>query len=73
VVAQGGERLEKHPRQLAEFDVSLDVLAGDCGLLTDYGVEVRYPDVTEPGEQEARPAVAAAERISAAIRQRIQA
>jgi hypothetical protein len=55
-----------------DFDASLEVLSGDCGLLTDYGVEVRYPDATEPGEQEAKPAVAAAERICAAIRQRLQ-
>jgi HEPN domain-containing protein len=56
-----------------DFDNSLDVLEGDCGLLTDYGVEVRYPDVIEPGAQEGELAAPAAERICAAIRQRIQA
>ena len=55
-----------------DFDPSLDVLAGDCGLLTDYGVEVRYPDVTEPGESEGKLAVASAERICAALQQRLQ-
>jgi HEPN domain-containing protein len=54
-----------------DFDASLDALAGDCGLLTDYGVEVRYPDVTEPDDAEAKSAVAAAERVCSAIQQRI--
>jgi len=55
-----------------DFDPSLDELTGDCGLLTDYGVEVRYPDVTEPDESEARLAVSAAERICAALQQRLR-
>ncbi|MBI5685273.1 MAG: HEPN domain-containing protein [Verrucomicrobia bacterium] len=55
-----------------DFDPSLDEFAGDCGLLTDYGVEVRYPDVTEPDEPEARLAVTAAERICGALQQRLR-
>lgn len=56
----------------AQFDPSLASLRADCAMLTDYPVDIRYPDVPiEVTEQLGREAVAAAERICAAIRARL--
>jgi HEPN domain-containing protein len=58
-------------RLAKDHDPTLDALRADCDSLTDYAVETRYPDVVEPDEAAARASVAAAERIRAAIRQRL--
>jgi len=48
---------------------ALDVLESDCRLLAPYAVMLRYPGAPgEPSEQEARQAVAAAERIYEQVR-----
>ena len=55
-----------------EFDSTLDALRVDGDNLTDYAADVRYPDIlAEVEETTARQAVAAAERICAAIRRRL--
>lgn len=47
----------------------LELLEVDCRLLTPYAVMFRYPgDGPDPSEQEARQAVAAAERIYERVR-----
>ena len=47
----------------------LETLEADCRLLTPYAVMLRYPGVPgEPSEQEARQAVAAAERVYVQVR-----
>ncbi|MBM4046531.1 MAG: HEPN domain-containing protein [Planctomycetes bacterium] len=55
-----------------QFDAGLDILRSDCRLLTEYAVEVRYPFFEpEVNEDAARQAVAAAESICEAVRQRL--
>ncbi|MCX8091701.1 MAG: HEPN domain-containing protein, partial [Verrucomicrobiae bacterium] len=54
-----------------DLDPTLDELAADCALLTDYAVDVRYPEVTEPDATTGQAAVAAAERVCEAIRRRL--
>jgi HEPN domain-containing protein len=49
--------------------VPLETLEPDCRLLTPYAVLLRYPGASgEPGEQEGRQAVAAAERVCQQLR-----
>lgn len=44
----------------------------DAGSLTPYGAEVRYPgDAPEPTQEEAREAVAMAERVHRAVLQHL--
>lgn len=46
----------------------LNILETDCLLLSRYGVVFRYPGPEEePSEQDGREAIAAAERVQAAI------
>jgi HEPN domain-containing protein len=51
-----------------DFDASLKALVADCSLLTDYAVDVRYPESVEPDAATGQAAVAAAERICDAVR-----
>ncbi len=56
----------------AKFEPNLRDLLEDCDKLTDYAVDVRYPDIpTSVEEQVGREAVALAERICEAIRSRL--
>lgn len=56
------------------FDPQLTSLKDDCVALTDYAVDIRYPDIALPDEERlAREAVAMADRICAAIRSRLSA
>lgn len=54
------------------FDETLAELADDCDLLNAYATDVRYPDLFEPTRQEGEEAVAATQRVGAAIRQRLE-
>ena len=58
-------------RLARDFDPTLDAQRNDCDLITHFAVDARYPTVVEPDEAVARSAVAAAERIRTAIRQRL--
>jgi HEPN domain-containing protein len=52
-------------------DASLEALRSNCIELTDAGFRSRYPgEPDEPGEQDARDAIAMADRICDAIRSR---
>jgi HEPN domain-containing protein len=55
--------------QLLAVEPSLVSLRGDCAAISDYAVDARYPDIL-PGDLEApaREAIAASERICAAVR-----
>jgi len=56
----------------AELDPALSTLRPACVKLSDFAVDVRYPDVAvEVEEQMAREAIETAERICAAVRQRL--
>jgi HEPN domain-containing protein len=56
-----------------EFDPSLKVLVEDCGNLSPFSVDARYPEFEGVyDEDSARRAVAASERICNAIRGRIR-
>jgi len=55
-----------------DLDGGLACLEDDCRRLTYYAVAARYPgDVPDPEEEQARANVTAAERVRAAIRQRL--
>jgi HEPN domain-containing protein len=54
----------------ADHDPRLSALEPDCGLLTNFTL-IRYPDILEPDAPTGQTAVAAAERICDAIRQRL--
>ena len=76
LIAQGIEPPRVHDLEelltlCAVSDETLQALAADCAALSDYAVGVRYPGLHEPGETDGRSAVAAAERIRAAIRFRL--
>ena len=61
--------LEALLAEAVAVDGSLEALEADCRLLTPYAVMLRYPGVgDEPSEQEARLAVAAAERVCEQVR-----
>jgi HEPN domain-containing protein len=69
------ERIHSLDRLLANclpYDSTVAALRDDCQRLTDYAVDIRYPDIPIADEERiAREAVAMAERICAAIRQRL--
>ena len=54
----------------ARFDPGLSELAMPCALLTPYAVEVRYPSVYEPGEEEARAVLQASQQVCSAMQSR---
>jgi HEPN domain-containing protein/predicted nucleotidyltransferase len=53
---------------LRQNGCALPELDGDCALLTEHAVTPRYPAGLNLGEEDARVAFAAAERIAAAVR-----
>jgi HEPN domain-containing protein len=58
--------------QCAQLDCTLSALAPECAMLNSYAVSPRYPmGLPLPGRPDAQAAVAAAERIRTAIRQRL--
>lgn len=69
------EKIHALDRLLVEclaFDQNLNGLKEDCMQLTDHAVDSRYPDTLVKDEERiAREAVAMAERICDAIRQRL--
>lgn len=59
---------ERLLRDCVPFDAALAALFNDCTLLSDYGVNSRYPDVgVTPDSVEAADALAAMERVRAAV------
>ena len=58
-------------RLAKDHDATLEALGPDCNSLTDYAIDTRYPDVAEPDKAAANASVTAAERVRAAIRQRL--
>jgi len=77
LVANGFDPERAHARdallkECLRFDSSLASLQAECQQLTDFAVDVRYPDIPIADEEQiGREAVAMADRICAAIRKRL--
>ena len=55
-------------RRCVKLDAGLALLEGDCRRLNEYGGGARYPaDLSEPGEEDARPRAEAARRVRSTI------
>jgi HEPN domain-containing protein len=66
--------LDEVLKECLRFDGALAGLQADCRQLTDFAVDIRYPDIrVEDEEQIGRQAVAMAERICEAIRRKLPA
>lgn len=65
--------MEELLEECEKFDSSLSVLAVDCGNLSFFSVDARYPDFEGTyDEDSARRAIAASDRICNAIRERMK-
>ncbi|MSU34245.1 MAG: HEPN domain-containing protein [Pedosphaera sp.] len=64
--------LGRLPSEYSTFDGYLRRLIEDCDKLTEFAVDIRYPDIpVEAEEQAGRQAAVLAERICVAIRARL--
>ena len=66
--------LDEVLKECLRFDDSLAVLQSDCRQLTDFAVDIRYPDIpVKDEEQIGREAAAMADRICETIRAKLPA